>query len=158
MRVEDTFVTTTPKTALTAELDSASAELVRTTTMKAITIAQRTFPPHIAAQAGEWPAGDHLYTLTPPVSRPRLRPRPGSPATRRVEVAFVPGQNGLRRRNLLVTNAEFAAFLDEMAAAGLPDSRPGTCLLCREMSHERGGRPHHDLTGRWMAGPGFERL
>jgi formylglycine-generating enzyme required for sulfatase activity len=71
---------------------------------------------------------------------------------------WVPGHRGgdLRWRNLLVTNAEFAAFLNEMADEGLPNCLDGCYLLACEMPHERGGRLHHDPgTGRWTASPGF---
>lgn len=155
VRAEDTFVTTAPKTALTAHLDDASAELVRVTTMEALATAQRAFPPRIAAQAGEWLAGDHLYKLIPPSPRPASS-RICAPSARKVEAEFVPGEGGLRWRNLLVTNAEFAAFLNEMAEAGLPNSEAGTYLLCCKMPHERGGRLHRADDGRWAVSPGFE--
>jgi hypothetical protein len=59
-------------------------------------------------------------------------------------------------RNLLVTNSEFAAFLNELAAEGLPNLVDGSYLLAVEMPHERGGRLHRDpATGRWGVSSGF---
>jgi formylglycine-generating enzyme required for sulfatase activity len=60
-------------------------------------------------------------------------------------------------RNLLVSNAEYARFLDAMAQAGMPNNHDGTYLLTCEMPHERGGRLHHErATGRWHVSPGYE--
>jgi hypothetical protein len=70
----------------------------------------------------------------------------------------VPGRGGgdLRWRNLLVTNDEMAAFLNEMAGAGLPNCMDGSYLLAVEMPHERGGRLQctHHARG-WTVSPGF---
>jgi hypothetical protein len=60
-------------------------------------------------------------------------------------------------RNLLVSNAEFARFLNAMAEAGMPNSHSGTYLLACEMPHERGGRLHQDkTTGLWDVSTGFD--
>ncbi len=153
-RAEDTFVTTVPKVALTAYLSPRQAELVRGATTAALASARSLFPTHIAAQAGEWLAGDHLYELTPPTRRPRRAQ--GCPAsTRQSDVQYVP-RDGLRWRNLLVSNAEYARFLNELADHGLDNTSGGAYLLCCEMPHERGGRLHRDLSGRWTVSPGFD--
>jgi hypothetical protein len=66
-------------------------------------------------------------------------------------------RGGLEVRNLLVSNAEFAGFLNAMAGAGMPNNHRGTYLLACEMPHERGGRLHQDrATGRWEVSAGFD--
>jgi hypothetical protein len=79
-------------------------------------------------------------------------------AGRSCPVKWVPGHAGgeLRWQNLLVTNDEFAAFLNEMAGQGLPNRLDGNYLLAIEMPHERGGRLHHNPHARrWTVSPGF---
>ena len=74
---EDTFATTTAKTALVAHVDPASAELIRSTTAVSVAAAQAITPPKVAAQAAAWLAGDHLYQLEPLWSRPAAARPPG---------------------------------------------------------------------------------
>ena len=153
---EDTFATTTAKTALVAHVDPASAELIRSTTAVSVAAAQAITPPKVAAQAAAWLAGDHLYQLEPLWSRPAAaRPPRPQPA-----IAVTPDyvqRDGLEVRNLLVGNAEYARFLDTLALAGMPNNHGGTYLLACEMPHERGGRLHQDrATGRWRVSPGYE--
>jgi Sulfatase-modifying factor enzyme 1 len=63
----------------------------------------------------------------------------------------------LEVRNVLVSNAEYARFLNALSQAGLPNSHHGTHLLACEMPHERGGRLHQDQgTGAWAVSPGYE--
>ncbi|WP_452465156.1 SUMF1/EgtB/PvdO family nonheme iron enzyme [Nonomuraea recticatena] len=155
---EDTFVTTVPKTALTTHLDERSAELVRAAAAAALDTAQREFPAGVTAQAVEWLAGDHLYTPAPP-ARPSTGRRPLAAAARRGRSALRPGyvtREGLSWRNLLVSNAEFARFLNELADHGVDNRSGGAYLLCCEMPHERGGRLHQTDDGRWTVSPGFE--
>jgi hypothetical protein len=151
-------VTTVPKAGLTAFLDDPGAELVRATTAAALAAARIVVPALAVVKSSAWLAGDHLYTLRPP-------PLPHAPPTRRPatpEPATAPGPRYLRRgglawRNFLVSNAEFAAFLNELADAGLANSHAGTYLLACEMPHERGGRLHRDpATGRWHVSEGYE--
>lgn len=155
---EDTFVTTVPKAGLTAFLSGPGAELVRATTAAALAAARTAVPAPTVVRASAWLAGDHLYTLRPPPLRhARSTRRPAIP-----EPVTSPGsryllRGGLEWRNLLVSNAEFAAFLNELADAGLANSHAGTYLLACELPHERGGRLHHDLaTGRWHVSEGYE--
>ena len=156
---EDTFATTTHKTTLTACLTGADAGQVRTATAGALAAGQQAVPAGTWDLARQWVSGGHLYCLAPP-------PRPASqlPARRALAsgrpcpVRWVPGHGGgdLRWRNLLVTNDEFAAFLNEMADEGLPNCLDGCYLLACEMPHERGGRLHCDPRGgQWSASPGF---
>ena len=155
---EDTFVTTVPKVGQTAFLEDTGAELVRATTAAALAAARTAVPAPALVRASTWLAGDHLYTLRPPPV-PRARPARRSAIP---EPVTSPGPRYLRRgglewRNLLVSNAEFAAFLNELADAGLANSHAGTYLLACEMPHERGGRLHRDpATGRWHVSEGYE--
>jgi sulfatase-modifying factor enzyme 1 len=156
---EDTFVTTVPKADLTAFLSDPAAELVRATTAAALAAARTAVPAPAVVRASAWLAGDHLYTLRPPRlphARPTQRPTIPEPVTS-------PGPRyrrcgGLEWRNLLVSNAEFAAFLNELADAGLANTHAGTYLLACEVPHERGGRLHRDpATGRWHVSEGYEQ-
>lgn len=105
--------------------------------------------------ARDWASGDRLYSLSPPKPPARRRPAPDGGAA--CPVRWVPGHadGDLRWRNLLVTNDELAAFLNELAAAGLPNCIDGSYLLAVEMPHERGGRLHCSRAGRWTVSPGF---
>ena len=53
---------------------------------------------------------------------------------------------------MLVSNAEYARFLNALAGAGTLSSHDGTYLLACEMPHERGGRlhlqPRYRIVGR----------
>jgi hypothetical protein len=63
---------------------------------------------------------------------------------------------GLLWRSLLVSNAEYATWLNLLHAAGLPNTHAGTHLLLTPMPHERGGRIHFDDTaGVWRVSPGY---
>jgi hypothetical protein len=155
---EDTYVTTVTRAGLTAFLDDTGAELVRATTAAALAAARTAVPDPAIVRASTWLAGDHLYTLRPsplPHARPARRPAIPEPVTS-------PGPRYLRRsglewRNLLVGNAEFAAFLNELADAGLANSHAGIYLLACEMPLERGGRLHRDpATGCWHVSGGYE--
>jgi hypothetical protein len=155
---EDTFVTTVAKADLTAFLSDPGAELVRATTAAALAAARTAVPAPAVVRASDWLAGDHLYTLRPPpLPHARSKPRPTIP-----EPVTSPGpryrrRGGLEWRNLLVSNAEFAAFLNELADAGLANSHAGTYLLACEMPHERGGRLHRDPAAhRWHVSEGYE--
>jgi UTP-glucose-1-phosphate uridylyltransferase len=155
---EDTFVTTVPRAELAAFLSDPDAELVRATTAAALAAARTAVSAPTLVKASAWLAGDHLYILRP-LSLPHARRtrRPAIP-----ELATGPRPRFLRRtglewRNLLVSNAEFAAFLNELADAGLANSHAGTYLLACEMPAERGGRLHRDpATGRWHVSEGYE--
>jgi hypothetical protein len=154
---DDTFVTTNDKTSLTACLDPQDAELVRAATAASLAAAQTVVPGWAAARAATWLAGDHLYRLEEASPPPPAPPSPERPEPARpVPVRYV-RRSGVEVRNLLVSNAEFAGFLNAMAEAGMPDSHGGTYLLACEMPHERGGRLHHDkTTGLWDVSPGYD--
>lgn len=157
---EDTFATTTPKTELIAYLDDADAEAVSTATAAAFAAGRHAVPAPVWDRAREWASGWHLYALVPP---PRSGSRPAARGTARGDVLGCPVRwvrgracRDLLWRNLLVTNAEFAAFLDELADAGLQNCPDGSYLFAAEMPHERGGRLRcNSRTGRWTASPGF---
>ena len=58
---------------------------------------------------------------------------------------------------MLVSNSEYARFLNVLAVAGMPNSHGGAWLLACEMPDERGGRLHRDAgTGRWTVSPGYQ--
>jgi hypothetical protein len=152
---EDTFATTNTKTRLIAYLDPHSAELIRATTAASLAVIQAVVPGHIAATVASWLAGDHLYCLHPQELSPAAPKSPLQPqwpgAARYVR------HGGLDVRDLLVTNAEYAAFLNAMGEAGMPNIQGGAYLLACQMPHERGGRLHQDTaTGRWEVSTGFE--
>jgi hypothetical protein len=154
---EDTFATTTRKEELTACLTAEGAEEVGAATASALSAGRRAVPAPAWDLARDWASGDRLYSLAPSqqAARPARRTAPDrGPAC---PVRWVPGHSGgdLRWRNLLVTNDEMAAFLNEMAAAGLPNCMDGCYLLAVEMPHERGGRLHCSRAGRWTVSPGF---
>jgi hypothetical protein len=159
---EDTFATTTHKTALTACLTGADAEEVRTASACALAAGRQAVPAGAWNLTREWASGGHFYSLTPPL-RPASRPPARyAPAGNDLPcpVRWVPGHacGDLRWRNLLVTNDEFVAFLNEMADEGLLNCLDGSYLLACEIPHERGGRLHYaPRTGRWTASPGFGR-
>jgi len=161
---EDTFVTTVSRPRLLAHLDSADAELVRASTAAAMTTVRQIVPEPVAARASAWLGGDHLYTLaatpTPSLTPARTPARPpvsAGPTGGAVPVAYL-RRADLCWRNLLVTNHEYAAFLNDLHAAGLANDQGGTYLLAVPMPHERGGRLHQDTdTGRWHVSAGFEQ-
>ena len=148
---EDTFATTTPKGELTACLDDTDAGAVRAATAAALAAGRVAVPAQVWDRAREWASGGHLYALAPP---PRSSSRPAAHRAPRggdrpCPVRWVSGRSGdLLWRNLLVTNDEFAAFLNELAAAGLPNCLDGSYLLACEMPHERGVRLHCDPPAR----------
>jgi hypothetical protein len=86
-----------------------------------------------------------------------VRADPRTPLPHR---AFVPddGHDGLRWRNLLVSNAEFAAFLNDLRVAGIANVRAGVQFCFNEiMPASRGGKIHFDVdTGTYVVSPGFE--
>jgi formylglycine-generating enzyme required for sulfatase activity len=160
--VEDTFATTTAKTGLVAHLDPAQAEQVRAATAASLAAAQDITTAAALAQAAAWLAGDHLYRLEPLPPRPAAAgPVAARPAWPHYAPATTPRyvrRGGLDVRNLLVSNAEYAAFLNALAQAGMPNCHDGTWLLACEMPHERGGRLHHEpATGHWHVSPGYEQ-
>jgi hypothetical protein len=154
---EDTFATTTRKEELTACLSAEGSEEVGAATARALAAGRQAVPAPAWDLARDWASGDRLYSLAPSqqAARPARRTAPDrGPAC---PVRWVPGRGGgdLRWRNLLVTNDEMAAFLNELAAAGLPNCIDGSYLLAVEMPHERGGRLHCSRAGRWTVSPGF---
>ena len=153
---EDTFSTKTTKVGLVAHLDPADAELIRAATAASLAAAQDVVPPTVVAQAAIWLAGDHLYRLEPPPPR-TYADRHRQPALACAVAPRYVRRGRLAVRTLLVSNAEYARFLNALARAGLPNSHGGTFLLACEMPDERGGRLHHDpATGRWHVSPGYE--
>ncbi len=146
---DDTFATAAGKDDLTAFLSAADAGEVSAAAARALSAGREAVPGPAWDLARDWAAGSELYSLSPP--RPRALPARSAPASRlSCPVGWVAGYSGggLRWRNLLVTNDEFAAFLNEMAAAGLPNHMDGCYLLAVEMPRERGGRLHYPPLGR----------
>lgn len=154
---DDTFATATGKDDLTAFLSGADARDVSAATARALSAGRKAVPCPAWDLARDWTGGGDLYSLAPP--RPMtLAARIAQASTLTCPVRWVPGHSGdsLRWRNLLVTNDEFAAFLNEMAAEGLPNHMDGCYLLAVEMPRERGGRLHYNrYARRWAASPGY---
>jgi hypothetical protein len=156
---EDTFATTTRKAELTACLTAADAEEVGAGVASALSAGRDAGPGPAWDLARDWASGDYLYSLAPPdsASQPKRHHVPAV-ASRSCPVRWVPGRacGGTRWRNLLVTNDEFAAFLNEMADHRLPNCLDGNYLLAVAMPHERGGRLHYNRHARrWTVSPGF---
>ena len=153
---DQTFATTNHKTALAAGLESADAALIRATSAASLAAARALVPAPVAACAASWLAGDHLYRLEAP--RPRAATaRPAAPAAVPPAAARYVRHGALEVRNVLVSNAEYARFLNALSESGMPNSHHGTYLLACEMPHERGGRLHQDhASGRWMVSRGYE--
>ena len=153
---DDTFVTAKVKLSLAAHLDAPDAELIRATTAASLTAAQAVAPAQVAARAAAWFAGDRLYRLEPRQQRPAAARSPQPEHVCEIVPRYV-RRGGLAVRNLLVSNAEYAAFLNALVRAGMPNCHGGTYLLACEMPHERGGRLHYDTNGgRWEVSAGYE--
>lgn len=155
---EGTFTTTAGKTELTASLSAEDAETVGAAVAGALSAGREAVPGPAWDLARDWASGDWLYSLDPPVS-PSRPERHGAPlAGRSCPARWVQGRadGGPLWRNLLVTNDEFAAFLNEMADHGLPNCLDGCYLLAVVMPHERGGRLHYNPHARrWTVSPGY---
>jgi hypothetical protein len=104
-------------------------------------------------RAEAWPAGDHLYKVAPSRA-PRLRNLDIVSAVDPV-VAYI-ARGRVSWRNLLVSNAEYAALLNGLLEAGLENTVRGTHLLAIPMPAERGGRLYSEH-GRWRVQWGYER-
>ena len=153
---DQTFATTNHKTALAAGLESADAALIRATAAASLAAARALVPAPVAARAASWLAGDHLYRLEAP--RPRTATaRPATPSAPPRAAARYVRHGALEVRNVLVSNAEYARFLNALSKSGIPNSHHGTYLLACEMPHERGGRLHQNhASGRWTVSRGYE--
>lgn len=153
--IDDTFATTNAKTALTAAVSLADAAVISAAKTESLAVASALLPTPLAAVAGSWLPGDHMYRLEPqPTTRPKQGPAPVAAVG--AHPCFL-RRGGLEVRNLLVSDSEYARFLNALAAAGMPNSHGGTWLLACEMPHERGGRLHHDAsTGRWTVSQGYQ--
>lgn len=156
---EGTFATNVTKTELTACLTAAEADEIGAAVAGALSAGREAVCGAAWDLARDWASGDCLYTLAPPGAASRQGKR-RVPAIlgRPCPVRWVAGRNGsdMQWRNLLVTNDEFAAFLNEMAAEGLLNCMDGCYLLAVAMPHERGGRLHYNPDARrWTVSPGF---
>jgi hypothetical protein len=151
---DSTFATTNHKTSLLAALEPAQAALVRATTAASLAAAQDVLPTPVMIRAASWLAGGDLYALEQPKARSRTTEHPAQ--TSPVTLRYV-RHSGLEVRNLLVSNAEYARFLNALGPAGMPNTHQGTYLLACEMPHERGGRLHQDpRTQAWTVSPGYD--
>jgi hypothetical protein len=128
---EDTFATTTHKTELTACLTAADAEEVSAAVADALSAGRKAVPGPAWDLARDWVSGGCLYSLAPPDPASQPKTCRVLAAGQPCPVRWVPGHAGgdLRWRNLLITNEEFAVFLNEMADQGLPNCLDGTYLL-----------------------------
>jgi hypothetical protein len=153
---DDTFATTTDKTALVAHLTPDTAERIRSGTADLLENARHVVTPAVLARAAGWLGGDHCYRLSP-------GPRPGPARINGRQVILA--ADGIRPRwlphgllswrDLLVSNDEYAAFLNALTAAGITNTRDGVHLFAVPMPAGRGGRLHVDSSGRWTAHAGY---
>src|SRR5690625_260104 len=152
--VDSTFATTRGKDRLIAYLPPETADAVASETKRCLDLVRCIAAPKTADTVERWLSGNDAYALAPAVAHvPPPRP---SARRARIEPAYLsPSADGLRWRNLLVSNAEMAAFLNSLAAAGLANTRDGVRLLAVPMPHERGGRLHPIPQG-WQVSPGYE--
>lgn len=148
--------TANPKKELVAYLSEAEAAGVKEAAAAALAAAASVVPAPVAGRAAAWLGGSQHYRLAParwPATRAPARPR--QPRTQTGPGYVRRGQ--LEWRNLLVTNAEFAAMLNELGQAGLASSHAGAPLLACQMPHQRGGRlQYHPGAGRWRISDGYE--
>jgi hypothetical protein len=153
---DDTFATTTAKTGLGAHLTPNTAERVRAGTADLLETARHIVAPTVLARAAGWLGGDHCYRLTPgPGPAPaRVNGRHVVLAADGIRPRWLP-HGPLSWRNLLISNDEYAAFLNALAAAGLTNTRDGSYLLAVPMPAGRGGRLALDNRGRWTAQAGY---
>lgn len=154
-RVDDTFNTRKQRTRLVAALDIASAQRVHTHTLAGLSVAESIADNTTVARAARWLSGDHRYQLSGAYTAPRA-PTPAPPPIGQHVTPRYSSHAGLAWRTLLITNSEFAAMLNRLHAAGLPNSYHDTHLLLTVMPHERGGRLHFDTTGGWYVSGGYE--
>jgi formylglycine-generating enzyme required for sulfatase activity len=155
---EDTFATTRAKTELTARLSEADAAEISAAVSGALDAGRDAVPGHVWDLARDWCGGDRLYSLVPGRSVSRTGHDAAPPVVQSCPVRWVHGRTAgdLLWRNLLVTNDEFAQFLNEMAQQGLPNCMDGSYLLAVIMPHERGGRLHcSSHARRWTVSPGY---
>ncbi len=150
------YSTATAKEELVAYMSQAEASAVGEATAAGLAAAAGVLPAAVAGQAATWLAGSQHYRLAP-----AIRPEPHAPVRPPRQRASVSRRyvrrSELEWRNLLVTNVEFAAMLNELALAGLAGSHAGAPLLACEMPHERGGRLHRDVgNGWWRVSEGYE--
>ncbi|MFJ7489651.1 sulfotransferase [Streptomyces sp. NPDC097727] len=151
-----TFATNGHKNELIATLDRHTAELVSEHANATLIHAAQTLDPQVIATAAEWLAGDDLYELCEPVTRPRPATRP-VPVPQKVPLPAYCPVTRVSWRNTLVTNGEMADLLTMLHAAGMPNTQSGTNLLLCPMPHERGGRLRFDpKQRRWLVSPGYE--
>ena len=150
------YSTAISKTQLVAYLSEAEAARVKETAAAALAAAASVVPAAVGERAAAWLGGSQHYRLAP-ARRPATPapPRPRQPRSR-TRPGYV-RRGPLEWRNLLVTNAEFTAMLNELGQAGLAGSHAGAPLLACQMPHERGGRLHYDPDARrWRVSKGYE--
>jgi hypothetical protein len=150
---DDTFATTTAKTGLVAHVDANTAERIRAGTALLLEAARTIVAPPVLARATAWLGGDHCYTLAP-APPARVNGRQVVLAGNAVAPRWI-SHGLLAWRNLLVTNEEYAAFLNALAAAGLENTHHGAHLLTVPMPGGRGGRFAIDGRGRWTVQDGY---
>ena len=156
-RGEGIYCTVIAKEELVAYLTEAEAAGVKEATSAALAAMAGMVPAPVAGRAAAWLGGSQQYRLADAV-----RPGTRAPAqSRQPRTQTRPGyirRGRLEWRNLLITNAEFAAMLNELEQAGLASSHAGAPLLACQMPHQRGGRLHYDPDARrWQVSEGYER-
>jgi hypothetical protein len=136
------YSTATSKKELVAYLSETEAAGVKEAAAAALAAAASMVPAAVGERAAAWLGGSQHYRLTP--ARQSAAGAPAKPRQPRTRTS--PGyvrRGPLEWRNLLVTNAEFTAMLNELGQAGLASSHAGAPLLVCQMPHERGGLPRN---------------
>ncbi|GAA4895784.1 SUMF1/EgtB/PvdO family nonheme iron enzyme [Streptomonospora salina] len=152
-----TFATTQSKNRIIAHLTRETADLVASETTRCLQLVRTIASPATSTTVERWLAGNDAYTLAatataeppPPTAPPCARRPRNDPSYLR------PTAEGLQWRNLLVSNAEMAAFLNALAEAGLANTLHGVHLLAIPMPHGRGGRLRPFPEG-WRVSSGYE--
>ncbi|MDQ1288261.1 MAG: hypothetical protein QG622_1826 [Actinomycetota bacterium] len=175
-RLDDTYATVSRTSDLLAHLDASTADHVRAETAATLDTGATLCPPAVVARACSWLSGDHLYQLAPldsPSTRTAQphRAQVTSSVGRDASDSYTDSGGGasawtpapglsqltwpLTWRAALISNNEFARFLDDLATAGLRNVHASTHLLALTcMPHQRGGRLHPAGYGHRIS-PGY---
>ena len=124
---DDTFATTNAKTALTAAVSPADAAVISAAKTASLAVASALLPSPVMATAESWLSGDHLYRLEPQPQHPRARQGALQVSRAGAHPRYL-RRGALEVRNLLVSNSEYARFLNVLAAAGMPNNHDGAWL------------------------------
>lgn len=158
---DDTFNTRRAKTTLDANLDGDEITALCRDTEAMLDEAERSLPAAAVERARSFldTTNKAYNSIGRPPARRTKKPDAEPTRTTSLETKFIEaGKEGLSWRNILVTNSEFCAFLNDLRAAGQPNVVGGTHVFFNEnMAHARGGRMHFDATSdSYRVSPGYE--